>query len=61
MKMLATGGAYADEVWIGNLTPIDDKYKAESITAALPLKAPGLSLWAPSLMPPMQAARRIIR
>jgi len=46
MKMLETGGVYADEVWIGNLTPIDDKFKAESITAALPLNAPGVSLWA---------------
>ncbi|MGH7088518.1 MAG: 4-hydroxyphenylacetate 3-hydroxylase N-terminal domain-containing protein [Stellaceae bacterium] len=46
MKMLATAAAYADEVWIGNLTPIDDKYRAESITAALPLNAPGVSLWA---------------
>src|ERR1700691_2133049 len=46
MKMLATSGAYADEVWIGNLTPIDDKYKAESITCAVPLNAPGISLWA---------------
>src|ERR1700745_1995894 len=31
MKMLATGAAFADEVWIGNLTPIDDKAAAESI------------------------------
>ena len=46
MKMLATGGVYADEVWIGNLTPIDEKFKAESITAALPLNAQGVSLWA---------------
>ena len=46
MKMLATGGVYADEVWIGNLTPIDVKFGAESITAALPLNAPGVSLWA---------------
>jgi len=46
MKMLATGGIYADEVWIGNLTPIDEKFKAESITAALPINAPGVSLWA---------------
>jgi len=45
MKMLATSGAYADEVWIGNLTPIDDKYGAESITCAVPLNAPGISLW----------------
>ena len=46
MKMLATGGAYADEVWIGNLTPIDAKYQAESITGAIPLNAPGVALWA---------------
>ena len=25
MKMLATGAVFADEVWIGNLTAIDDK------------------------------------
>src|SRR5262245_13654121 len=45
MKMLATGAVYADEVWIGNLTPLDEKFGRESITAALPLNAPGLSLW----------------
>ena len=37
MKMLATGAAFADEVWIGNLTPIDDKRASESITCALPI------------------------
>jgi len=46
MKMLATGAVYADEILIGNLTPIADKFKSEAITAALPLNAPGLSLWA---------------
>jgi 4-hydroxyphenylacetate 3-monooxygenase len=46
MKMLATGATFGDEILIGNLTPIDDKFKAESITAALPLNAPGVSLWA---------------
>jgi len=45
MKMLATGAVFADEVWIGNLTPLDDKFGKESITAALPLNAPGVSLW----------------
>ena len=45
MKMLATSAVYADEILIGNLTPIDDKLKSEAITAALPLNAPGLSLW----------------
>ena len=45
MKMLATSAVYADEILIGNLTPIDDKLKSEAITAALPLNAPGVSLW----------------
>jgi 4-hydroxyphenylacetate 3-monooxygenase len=46
MKMLATSAVFADEILIGNLTPIADKFKGEAITAALPLNAPGLSLWA---------------
>ena len=46
MKMLATGATFGDEILIGNLTPIDDKFKSEAITAALPLNAPGVSLWA---------------
>ncbi|MDP3766814.1 MAG: 4-hydroxyphenylacetate 3-hydroxylase N-terminal domain-containing protein, partial [Dehalococcoidia bacterium] len=46
IKMLATGAVFADEIWIGNLTPIDDKWKAESITCAVPLGTPGVSLWA---------------
>jgi len=46
MKMLATGAVFADEVWIGNLTPIDEKRASESITCALPINAPGVSFWA---------------
>ena len=46
MKMMATSAVYADEILIGNLTPIEDQFKSEAITAALPLNAPGLSLWA---------------
>jgi 4-hydroxyphenylacetate 3-monooxygenase len=45
MKMLATGAVYADEIWIGNLTPIEDRHKAESITCAMPINTPGVSLW----------------
>lgn len=45
MKMMATSAVYADEILIGNLTPIDDNFKSEAITAALPLNAPGVSLW----------------
>ena len=55
MKMLATSAVYADEVLIGNLTPIDEKLKSEAITAALPLNAPGVSLW--SRQPYALAAR----
>ena len=46
MKMLATGAVFADEVWVGNLAPLDDKRLAESITCAVPLNSSGLSLWA---------------
>ena len=46
MKMLATGAVFADEVWIGNLTAIDDKRQSESITCALPIATPGVSFWA---------------
>ena len=46
MKMLATAAVFADEIWIGNLTPIEDKFKRESITCAVPLNTPGVSLWA---------------
>jgi 4-hydroxyphenylacetate 3-monooxygenase len=46
MKMLATGAVFADEVWIGNLTAIDDKRRSESITCALPIATPGVSFWA---------------
>src|SRR5215472_19222257 len=35
-----------DEVWIGNLTPIDDKRASESVTCALPINTPGVSFWA---------------
>lgn len=45
MKMLATGAVFADEIWIGNLTPIEDKHRAESITCAIPIGTNGLSLW----------------
>ena len=50
MKMLATSAVYADEILIGNLTPIDEKFKSEAITAALPLNAPGVyAVVAPAL------------
>jgi 4-hydroxyphenylacetate 3-monooxygenase len=45
MKMLATGALFANEIWIGNLIPLAPDQSAESITCAVPVSAPGLSLW----------------
>jgi 4-hydroxyphenylacetate 3-monooxygenase len=46
MKLLATGAVFANEIWIGNLIPLAHNQLAESITCAVPVNAPGLSLWA---------------
>src|SRR5262249_29643419 len=43
MKMLATGAVFADEVWIGNLTPRDDKRESETTPCALPASPRGTS------------------
>lgn len=45
MKMLATGAAYANELWIGNIIPLAPSQVKESITCAVPTNAPGLTLW----------------
>ncbi len=45
MKMLATGGILADEVWVGNILPLSPEAKAESVTFSMPVATPGLSLW----------------
>ncbi|MBW8905750.1 MAG: hypothetical protein JF611_08810 [Betaproteobacteria bacterium] len=45
MKMLATGAVFADEIWIGNLIPLAPNQLPESITCAVPVNAPGVTLW----------------
>ena len=45
MKMLATGAAYANELWIGNIIPLAPSQVKESITCAVPVNAQGISLW----------------
>jgi len=45
MKMLATGAVFANEIWIGNLIPLAPNQAAEAITCAVPVNAPGLTLW----------------
>lgn len=46
MKMLATAGVFSDEIWIGNLIPLAPEQKDQSVTCAIPVNAPGVSLWA---------------
>jgi len=45
MKMLATGAAVANEMWIGNIQPLAPGSEAEAITCGIPVNSPGLSLW----------------
>ncbi len=62
MKMLATGGVYADEVWIGNLTPIEDKYQAPRASPArVPLRDRACRCGRASPMPAMPRTRPTIR
>ncbi len=45
MKMLATGAVFANDLWIGNLIPLAPNQLPESITCAIPVSAPGVTLW----------------
>lgn len=45
MKMLATGAVYANEILIGNLTPLAPEFSDYAITTFIPCNAPGLALW----------------
>lgn len=45
MKMLATGGVFADDLWIGNLLPLAASQSMEAITCAIPVNSPGVTLW----------------
>lgn len=44
-KMLATGAAYANEIWVGNLIPLQPDQADQAITCAIPCNAPGVQLW----------------
>lgn len=45
MKMLATGGAFVDEIWIGNLSALAPGREKEAITCAIAAATPGVTLW----------------
>ena len=45
LKMLGTATAFCHETWCGNLQPVAPGAEKESITCAVPLNAPGVSIW----------------
>ena len=45
LKMLGTAAVFCHETWCGNLQPVAAGQEKESITCAVPLDAPGVSIW----------------
>jgi 4-hydroxyphenylacetate 3-monooxygenase len=45
LKMLGTAAVFCHETWCGNLQPLAAGQERESITCAVPLDAPGVSIW----------------
>ncbi|MGE0746696.1 MAG: 4-hydroxyphenylacetate 3-hydroxylase family protein [Rhodospirillales bacterium] len=45
MKMLGTSAVFANETWVGNLLPLAPNQVKESITCAVPLGTPGVTMW----------------
>ena len=45
LKMLGTALVFCHETWCGNLQPVAPGQEKESITCAVPLNAPGVSIW----------------
>lgn len=45
IKMLGTGAVFSDVTWVGNLLPLAPDQKLQAVTCAVPMNAPGLSIW----------------
>ena len=45
LKMLGTAMVFCHETWCGNLQPVAKGQDQESITCAVPLNTPGVSIW----------------
>ena len=45
LKMVGTSAVFCHETWVGNLQPLAPGQEKESITCAVPLGAPGVSIW----------------
>ena len=43
--MLGTASVFCHETWCGNLQPVAPGRNKEAITCAVPLNAPGVSIW----------------
>jgi 4-hydroxyphenylacetate 3-monooxygenase len=46
LKMLGTATVFCHETWCGNLQPVAPDQVKETVTCAVPLNAPGVSIWA---------------
>ena len=45
LKMIGTSAVFCHDTWVGNLQPVPPGNEAETITCAVPLNAPGVSIW----------------
>ena len=45
LKMIGTSAIFCHEAWVGNLQPVMPGQEQESITCAVPLNSPGVSIW----------------
>ena len=45
MKMLGTSAIFSNDTWVGNLLPLAPNQAKESITCAVALNSPGVSIW----------------
>jgi 4-hydroxyphenylacetate 3-monooxygenase len=45
MKLLGTGAAFSDEIWVGNMLPLPPDQKGQAVTCAVPTGTEGVTLW----------------
>ena len=45
MKLLGTGAAFSDEIWVGNMLPLPPDQKGQAVTCAVPTATEGVTLW----------------
>ena len=45
LKMIGTSAVFCHDAWVGNLRPVAPGQEKETITCAVPLNAPGVTIW----------------